>query len=336
MSSWGSNEELDAFAAALGSRFTSFVKADHVPQPGEPVEDDLLLRADKNPNTAAARRLFGDAPVRLADDTDLVLVWGEGASFAELPRGAKVIFLNSYLQPENGHAEVFVPISVQTERAGHYTNFEGVVSAFSACFPKPAVRRRCRSAVRRARRPAGAARMIQDLVVSLVYIVYALAVLMTFGTILTWVERKQAAVMSDRIGANRAYLRIPFTQIKLVWLGLFHGLADGLKMLMKEDWRPQSYDRLAYAVAPWVVFTPVLLVFAVIPFGGLLEPAKLFPSLGRILRRPHLSDADRAPGRRHPDRVRVRRHAPSSARCWPAGRRTTSSRCWARCAQARR
>jgi NADH-quinone oxidoreductase subunit G len=137
VSSWGSNEELDAFAAALGGRFTSFVKADHVPQPGEPVEDDLLLRADKNPNTAAARRLFGDAPVRFADDTDLVLVWGEGASFAELPRGAKVIFLNSYLQPENGHAEVFVPISVQTERAGHYTNFEGVVSAFSACFPKP-------------------------------------------------------------------------------------------------------------------------------------------------------------------------------------------------------
>jgi len=121
--------------------------------------------------------------------------------------------------------------------------------------------------------------MIQDLVIYLLYIVYALAVLMTFGTVLTWVERKQAAVMSDRIGANRAYVRIPFTQIKLVWLGLFHGLADGLKMLVKEDWRPKTYDWYAYAVAPWVVFTPVLLVFAVIPFGGVLIPAKLFPSL---------------------------------------------------------
>ena len=121
--------------------------------------------------------------------------------------------------------------------------------------------------------------MIQDLVVYAVYIGYALAVLMTFGTVLTWVERKQAAVMSDRIGANRAYVRIPFTQVKLVWLGLFHGLADGLKMMVKEDWRPKTYDWYAYAVAPWVVFTPVLLVFAVIPFGGLLEPAKLFPSL---------------------------------------------------------
>ena len=58
-------------------------------------------------------------------------------SFAGLPRGAKVIFLNSYLQPENGHADVFLPVSIQTERHGHYTNFQGVVSAFEACFAKP-------------------------------------------------------------------------------------------------------------------------------------------------------------------------------------------------------
>jgi NADH-quinone oxidoreductase subunit H len=118
--------------------------------------------------------------------------------------------------------------------------------------------------------------MMQDLVVYLVFIGYALAVLLLFGTVLTWVERKQAAVMADRIGANRAYVRIPFTNLKLVWLGLFHGLADGLKMMLKEDWRPNVYDRFAYALAPWAVFTPVLLVFAVIPFGGTLVPGKLF------------------------------------------------------------
>ena len=124
--------------------------------------------------------------------------------------------------------------------------------------------------------------MIQDLVVSLVFIGYAIGVLMTFGLVLTWVERKQGAVMSDRIGANRAYLRIPFTRIKLVWWGLFHGLADGLKMLLKEDWKPDAYDRLAYAIAPWVVFAPVLLVFAVIPFGGTVVPAKLFAGVPAI------------------------------------------------------
>ncbi|HET6265796.1 MAG TPA: complex I subunit 1 family protein [Usitatibacter sp.] len=120
--------------------------------------------------------------------------------------------------------------------------------------------------------------MIPDLAVTFVLIGYAVGVLMTFGTILTWVERKQAAIMSDRIGANRAYIRIPFTQVKLIWLGLFHGMADGLKMMLKEDFRPKTHDALGYALAPWLVFTPVLLVFAVIPFGGTLDPSRLFPA----------------------------------------------------------
>jgi NADH-quinone oxidoreductase subunit H len=121
--------------------------------------------------------------------------------------------------------------------------------------------------------------MIQDLVIVLALCGYAVGVLLTFGTILTWVERKQAAVMSDRIGANRAYIRIPFTQVKLVWLGLFHGIADGLKMMLKEDFKPRTHDALGYALGPWVVFVPVLLVFAVIPFGGTLDPGRLVPAL---------------------------------------------------------
>jgi NADH-quinone oxidoreductase subunit H len=120
---------------------------------------------------------------------------------------------------------------------------------------------------------------MQDLAISLVYIGYALAVLLTFGAILTWVERKQAAIMSDRIGANRAYLRLPFTQVKLVWLGLFHGMADGLKLLLKEDFKPNAYDKFAYSLGPWLAIVPVLLVFAVVPFGGVLDPGRLFPGL---------------------------------------------------------
>ena len=121
--------------------------------------------------------------------------------------------------------------------------------------------------------------MTQDLAIAIVFIAYAMGMLITFGTLLTWVERKQAAVMSDRIGANRAYIRLPYTQIKLVWWGLFHGVADGIKMLLKEDFKPRTYDAVAYAIAPWVVFTPVLLVFAVVPFGGQLDPGRLFPGL---------------------------------------------------------
>jgi len=139
VSSWGSNEELAAFKTALAGRFTTFVKRDHEAMPGERIEDDLLIRPDKNPNTAGARAILGESSTgepAFPADTDLVLVWGEGCNFARLPATAKVVFLNSYLQPENGHADVFIPISIQTERAGHYTNFAGVVSRFERCFAK--------------------------------------------------------------------------------------------------------------------------------------------------------------------------------------------------------
>jgi NADH-quinone oxidoreductase subunit G len=141
VSNWGSNEELAAFKASLGGRFATFVKRDHAPEPGERLEDDLLIRPDKNPNTAGARALFGEDSLRAPSfpaGTDLVLVWGEGCNFAQLPAGAKIVFLNAYLQPENGFADVFIPVSIQTERTGHYTNFAGVVSAFDRCFPKKA------------------------------------------------------------------------------------------------------------------------------------------------------------------------------------------------------
>jgi NADH-quinone oxidoreductase subunit G len=139
VSSWGSNEELAAFKHTLGGRVTALVKQDWQPQPGERLEDDLLIRADKNPNSAAARALFpqqDDGTAALPPDVDLILVWGEGFDFGRVPRGARIVFLGSYLQPENGHADVFIPISIQTERRGHYTNFEGVVSAFEPCFAK--------------------------------------------------------------------------------------------------------------------------------------------------------------------------------------------------------
>ena len=141
MSSWGSNEELQAFKTSLFGRFAAFVKPDHLPAPGERVEDDFLIRADKNPNTSGAMALFEPLPESGApfdDATDLVLVWGEGFDFGKLPPSASVIVLDAYASPDHAHADVFIPVSIQTERRGHYTNFQGVVSAFEACFAKPA------------------------------------------------------------------------------------------------------------------------------------------------------------------------------------------------------
>ena len=141
VSSWASNEELQAFWTSLASDFTAFVKRDHRPAAGERVQDDFLIRADKNPNTAAAAALFATLPETAPffdDATDLILIWGEGFDLAQIPPQARTIVLCAYAGPDNPRADVFIPVSIQTERHGHYTNFEGVVSAFEPCFAKSA------------------------------------------------------------------------------------------------------------------------------------------------------------------------------------------------------
>lgn len=143
VSSWGSNEECAAFAstigASLGSKLTALVKADHVPQPGEVVEDHLLILADKNPNRAGALTVAQPMPATGAfpGDTDVVLVWGEGAPAAMLPSGARVVRLSSFVNAEEAGADVVVPISTHLERSGSFTNANGVVSGFQPVFAPP-------------------------------------------------------------------------------------------------------------------------------------------------------------------------------------------------------
>src|SRR5258705_11459231 len=86
-------------------------------------------------------------------------------------------------------------------------------------------------------------------------------VVLNLGGILTWVERKQSAIMQDRIGANRASIY----GIRI--LGLLHPLADAIKMLTKEDFMPAHADRLLFKLAPFVSVFFALSAFASIPFG---------------------------------------------------------------------
>jgi len=138
VSSWGSNEELAAFERAFGSRLDCRVKDDWQPQPGEVVEDDFLIRADKNPNNAAAKARFASWDGTFRAGTDLVVVWGEGFDLGGAPAAARVICLDGYASEMHRAADVFIPITLQTERRGHYTNFEGKVGAFEPCFDRPA------------------------------------------------------------------------------------------------------------------------------------------------------------------------------------------------------
>lgn len=105
--------------------------------------------------------------------------------------------------------------------------------------------------------------MLVDLAITLVKILFILAVTVGFfAPVLTWVERKQSALMQDRIGANRADI-MGFT-----FLGLFHIIADALKMFTKEDFIPDGANKFLHTMSPIVALVPALLTFAVIPFGG--------------------------------------------------------------------
>lgn len=83
-----------------------------------------------------------------------------------------------------------------------------------------------------------------------------------FTPLITWIERKQSAMMQDRIGANRADI----AGIRMI--GLFHPLADILKLITKEDVVPLGANRAMHLLAPLIAVVPALAAFAVIPFGG--------------------------------------------------------------------
>src|SRR5437870_10754466 len=56
-------------------------------------------------------------------------------------------------------------------------------------------------------------------------------------------------------------------------MGLLHPLADGIKMLTKEDFRPARADRFLFVLAPFVSVFFALVAFASIPFGDTLRIA---------------------------------------------------------------
>lgn len=83
---------------------------------------------------------------------------------------------------------------------------------------------------------------------------------MLCGTLLTMVERKQSALVQNRLGPNRAAV----FGVRLG--GLMHIPADALKTLFKEDIIPDSANKVLHFIAPFLGLFPAMIVFAVIPF----------------------------------------------------------------------
>ena len=84
-----------------------------------------------------------------------------------------------------------------------------------------------------------------------------IGVLLALPIPLTWIERKIAGHIQQRLGPMR-----------VGWHGLLQPLADGIKLLTKEDHIPTNADRFLFTLAPIIALVPPFAVFVVIPFGN--------------------------------------------------------------------
>jgi len=87
--------------------------------------------------------------------------------------------------------------------------------------------------------------------------IFTLLLGITIGVlVLVWLERKISAGIQQRIGPEYAGP-----------LGIIQALADGFKLLLKEDIIPSKGDTWLFNIGPAIVVIPVFLSYLVIPFG---------------------------------------------------------------------
>jgi NADH-quinone oxidoreductase subunit H len=84
-----------------------------------------------------------------------------------------------------------------------------------------------------------------------------LIMLLTGFAYLTFYERKALARIQVRIGPNRAGPG-----------GWLQPVADGVKLIFKEELVPAKADKLMFILAPVVTVIPAFIILAVVPFGG--------------------------------------------------------------------
>ncbi len=87
-----------------------------------------------------------------------------------------------------------------------------------------------------------------------------IVLLLTGFAYLTLFERRVLAKMQVRIGPNRAG---PF--------GILQPIADGVKLIFKEELIPDKADKVVFVLAPVITLIPALIILAVVPFGPPVE-----------------------------------------------------------------
>jgi NADH-quinone oxidoreductase subunit H len=112
--------------------------------------------------------------------------------------------------------------------------------------------------------------------------VAVILVMFPIGGVCSMAERKVSAWIQGRPGPNRAIVPwvawVPFLGKFLQRLGIFHVMADGGKMLFKEDALPGHVNKFYFVLAPIVAMTPALTTVTAVPFGAYIDHAgKVIP-----------------------------------------------------------
>src|SRR4030081_1210877 len=108
---------------------------------------------------------------------------------------------------------------------------------------------------------AGAPDSVIEIASVLINIVALLGAFLTLFALISVLERKILARMQNRYGPNRV---APF--------GLFQPVADGIKMLIKEDIVPVRADKIVHFLAPILIAATAILALGVIPYGRNMTP----------------------------------------------------------------
>ena len=93
----------------------------------------------------------------------------------------------------------------------------------------------------------------------LLHVMIVIAVLFLMPIPFTWIERKIAGHMQQRMGPMR-----------VGWHGVLQPVADVVKLIAKEDTIPDQADRLLFKIAPIIALVPPFAVFVAIPFADSL------------------------------------------------------------------
>ncbi len=112
--------------------------------------------------------------------------------------------------------------------------------------------------------------MSAQFIASVITCLVAFGVIMMICPYLILLERKVCAWVQDRIGPNRTGLTFGLLPTRFHFWGLGQPLADGLKLLFKEDYTPPGTERRLFLLAPMLIVIPAVLAWAVIPWGGYL------------------------------------------------------------------